>query len=466
MQGGPVHSSLVTAPPPSPARSPRRPPRRLLAPLGLLGLLGLASPAGAVHIALVYHSVGHSAEPAARAGGGVTLGVDPETLRRRVLRLRGEGYRFVTSSEAARVPPGTEKTASLRFDDGFESVYLLAYPVLRELGVPGTVYPIWERVGQPGYLTAAQLDELRAAGWEIGSHTRTHAALVDLTPRRLAQELEPPAGAVSEGGCLAYPFYLQDARVRRAARAAYPCAVAGTFGVRGEAHALPGPLASPWDDWLLPWRGPLGADLRLPAVLAGTGLGALGPGDAPVAAPTLWNPAAHELLGSGLFSLSWAGGVRDTRLLWRQGDWVLGLNLLRGGASYSGGTLAYHVGGPLTVAGGYGSAGPLGAVALALGGYGEVWARALPGSVVLGAEVLPADYLRLRAEYDLSSGTGRAEGSYALPLRPGEGRPLRLLAGYDGHPYAGAALRVGAHTAALTARLDRPAFGVRVQTAW
>ncbi|WP_104991274.1 polysaccharide deacetylase family protein [Deinococcus sp. NW-56] len=430
---------------------------RLLALLLALVCVCCLPRAEAGHLPLVYHQVG--------GGGGVTLGLDVATLRRRVETLRAAGYLFVTSSEALRFP-ASARTASLRFDDGFESVYTLAFPVLRDLGVAGTVYPIWERVGQPGYLTAAQLEELRGAGWEVGSHTRTHAALVDLTPPSLTRELAWPAGAAPAGGCLAYPFYLQDARVRRHARAGYACAVAGTFGVSGEAHALPGPLASPWDDWLLPWRAPLGADLRVPALLAGAGLGALGSQDAPVAVPPLWNPAAHELLGSGAFSLSWEGGVRDTRFLWRQGGWVLGLNLLRGGASYSGGTLAYHVGGPLTVAGGYGSAGPLGAVALALGGYGEVWARALPGSLTLGAEVLPLDYLRVRAEYDVVTRLGRAEGSYALPLRPGEGRPLRATLGYDGTPYAGVALRVGAHTAALTTRLDRPAFGVRVQAVW
>lgn len=434
---------------------------RILVLLLALACLVILPRSRAGHVPLVYHQVG--------GGGGVTLEIDPATLRRRVETLRASGYLFVTSSEALRLP-ASARTASLRFDDGFESVYTQAFPVLRALGVPGTVYPIWERVGQPGYLTAAQLEELRGAGWEIGSHTRTHAALVDLTPASLTRELAWPGGDVPGmgpgGGCLAYPFYLQDARVRRHAQLHYACAVAGTFGVTGEAHALPGPLASPWDDWLLPWRAPLGADLRVPALLAGAGLGVLGTGDAPVTAPTLWNPAAHELLGSGAFSLSWEGGVRDTRFLWRQGDWVLGLNLLRGGASYSGASLAYHVGGPLTVAGGYGTAGPLGAAALALGGYGEVWARALPGSLVLGTEVLPLDYLRLRAEYDVVTRRGWAEGVYALPLRPGEGRPLRALLGYDGSLYAGASLRVGAHTAALTTRLDRPAFGVRVQTVW
>lgn len=430
---------------------------RLFALLLTLVFVSCLPSAGAGHIPLVYHQVG--------GGGGVTLGIDPATLRRRVETLRAAGYLFVTSSEALR-SPASARTASLRFDDGFESVYTLAFPVMRDLGVPGTVYPIWERVGQPGYLTAAQLEELRGAGWEIGSHTRTHAALVDLTPPSLTRELAWPGGTDRGSGCLAYPFYLQDARVRRHAQVGYACAVAGTFGVTGEAHALPGPLASPWDDWLLPWRAPLGADLRVPALLAGTGLGVLGTGDAPGAVPPLWNPAAHELLGSGAFSLSWAGSVRDTRFLWRQGDWVLGLNLLRGGASYSGGTLAYRLGGPLTVAGGYGTAGPLGAMALALGGYGEVWVRALPGSLALGAEVLPLDYLRLRTEYDLVTRRGRAEGVYALPLRPGEGRPLRAILGHDGAAYAGLALRVGAHTAALTTRLDRPAFGVRVQTAW
>ncbi|MEW6421616.1 MAG: polysaccharide deacetylase family protein [Deinococcota bacterium] len=419
----------------------------------VLAVLCLPSAARAENLALVYHQIGQT--------GGVTLGISAQALRRRVQALRARGYLFVTSSQTLNYPREV-KTATLRFDDGFESVYREAFPVLQALGVPGTVYPILDLIGQPGHMTQAQLDELRAAGWEIGSHTHTHAALIDLAPRHLARELDPGGQPLA---CVAYPFYLQDARVRRAAQQTFTCAAGGAFGVQGERYALPGPLASPWDDWLLPWRAASGLDLRVPVLLV---LGSNVLLDLPGALPTtppLWNPAAFELVGSGSLSFGWQGGVRDTRLLVRQGDWVLGLNFLRGGQTYSGATLAYNLA-PVTLAAGYGTRGPVAGVSVALGGYGEVWGRYLDGVPAVGAEVIPLDYLRLRAEYVLTPSAGRGEAQYALPLLPGEGRPLRVLLGFDQGWYAGGTVRLGAHSVTLTSRLDHPAFGVQVQTLW
>lgn len=427
--------------------------RLLFRCLILLFLLALSAPVQAGNLTLVYHQIGGK--------GGVTLGLPAETLRRRVLALRARGYRFVTSSQALNAPSGV-KTATLRFDDGFESVYREAFPVLQALGVPGTVYPILDLIGQPGHMTQAQLDELRAAGWEIGSHTHTHAALIDLTPGGLSRELDPGGQPLA---CVAYPFYLQDARVRRAARQTFACGAGGAFGVRGEQYALPGPLASPWDDWLLPLRAVSGLDLRVPVLLALGGNILLDPPGAAPATPPLWNPATFELLGSGSLSLGWQAGVRDTRLLVRQQNWVLGLNFLRGRETYSGATLAYHLH-PLTLAAGYGTRGPVVGAAAALGGYGEVWGRYLAGTAAVGAEVIPLDYLRLRAEYVLTPSALRGEAQYALPLLPGEGRPLRVLLGFDRGWYAGGTLRLGANSASLTSRLDRLSFGVRIQTLW
>lgn len=151
-------------------------------------------------VILVYHAVG--------AGPHGTLGVSAAGLRERILALRAHGLRFGTTSQVA----AGEAEASLQFDDGLASVYG-AFAVLRELGVPGTVYVIASRVGTPGFLDREQLRELQAAGWEIGHHTHSHAALSDLTPASLARELSPLPDFAAR--CVAYPYNRHDARVRR-----------------------------------------------------------------------------------------------------------------------------------------------------------------------------------------------------------------------------------------------------------
>lgn len=431
---------------------------------GLVTLLALAlglTSARAANFTLVYHHVG--------GGAGGTLGVTPGELRARVARLQALGYRFVTSSEVPGLPENA-RTVSLEFDDGFEEVYRLAFPVLRALGVRATVYPILDLIGQPGHMTAAQLAELRAAGWEVGSHTRSHADLTDLTPASLERELEPAAAALpGPPPCLAYPLSRFDARVRRVAAHWYGCAVRGAFGVgREDPFALHSALITPWDGQLLPLRAASGLDLRAPILLLGAGLVVL---DRPAEvgqAPTLWNPAPYEWLGSGMYSLEWFGGRRSTRFAAREGAWVLsGIFDRRGfgpdGTRYDAVTLGRNLG-PVTLAAGWGSEGMVLGAALALNGSGDLWAR-YSGHLAAGAELLPLDYARVRLAYDARAGFA-GEASYALPWQGGEGRPLRVLGGYDGQWYLGSEYRMGSFAFSLKAAPTTPAFGIGFKSVW
>ncbi len=54
--------------------------------------------------------------------------------------------------------------AIITFDDGYESAYTIAYPIMKQYGIVGTVYVITELVGEPGYLTLSKLTELHNAG--------------------------------------------------------------------------------------------------------------------------------------------------------------------------------------------------------------------------------------------------------------------------------------------------------------
>ncbi len=98
------------------------------------------------------------------------------------------------AGEGCAIPP---RTIAITFDDGFETVFIHAWPILRELSVPATVFlntayldsndpfPFdswgggWKgRVPPESYrpLTTAQCRELQAGGLiELGAHTHTHA---------------------------------------------------------------------------------------------------------------------------------------------------------------------------------------------------------------------------------------------------------------------------------------------------
>lgn len=77
------------------------------------------------------------------------------------------------------------------FDDGYASVYTKAYPYLRKYGFKGSTFVNSNLVESNGsYMTRAQLDELYAAGWDIGNHTHTHPHLDQQSAATIQSELD------------------------------------------------------------------------------------------------------------------------------------------------------------------------------------------------------------------------------------------------------------------------------------
>jgi peptidoglycan/xylan/chitin deacetylase (PgdA/CDA1 family) len=188
------------------------------------------------------------------------LAVSPERLDQQVRHLLGRGYVPATFTRAVLDPPAP-RTLAVTFDDAFRSVRDVALPVLRRLRVPATVFVPTARVGGEGPMTwpgleswaggdeARELEglgwpELRAladAGWEIGSHSRTHPRLTELPDDALADELAGSRAqcAVATGrpcDALAYPYGAVDRRVVAAAVAA---------GYRAAASPPGPPLGAP-----------------------------------------------------------------------------------------------------------------------------------------------------------------------------------------------------------------------------
>ena len=77
----------------------------------------------------------------------------------------------------------------LVFDDGYADVYQHAFPLLRERGFGATVAAITGAMGQPGYLTWEQAEEMSAFGVEFVSHTASHANLAAATRDQARAEL-------------------------------------------------------------------------------------------------------------------------------------------------------------------------------------------------------------------------------------------------------------------------------------
>lgn len=110
-----------------------------------------------------------------------------------------------------------ESMISFTFDDGYESTYTKAFPILKKYGFVATVYVVTNDIGKPGYMTKEQLQELGRNGWWIGSETLSHPHLTELTPQESWQELEQSKKILESWGFevvdFATPFGDYDDRI-------------------------------------------------------------------------------------------------------------------------------------------------------------------------------------------------------------------------------------------------------------
>jgi len=77
-------------------------------------------------------------------------------------------------NEGAILP---EKSVVISFDDGRMDIYENAFPIMQKYDFTGIFYVLSGGLGDKGLVDVAELQEMAAAGWEIGSHSNSHADL-------------------------------------------------------------------------------------------------------------------------------------------------------------------------------------------------------------------------------------------------------------------------------------------------
>jgi peptidoglycan/xylan/chitin deacetylase (PgdA/CDA1 family) len=110
------------------------------------------------------------------------------------------------------------KSFVVTFDDGYEDGYTYAFPILAQNGFVATYFVIGSRIGDPGQLSVAEMQELVAAGNEIGNHTLSHRDLNPMTPEKIVTEIyttealiATAVGVWPESFC--YPMGFTNAKV-------------------------------------------------------------------------------------------------------------------------------------------------------------------------------------------------------------------------------------------------------------
>jgi peptidoglycan/xylan/chitin deacetylase (PgdA/CDA1 family) len=185
-------------------------------------------------LVLCYHAVSPTWDSA--------LSVAPDTLERQIEHLVRRGWRPATFTQAI-IGPRDRRAFAVTFDDAFATVRTYAAPVLRQFGVPATLFVPTSFLSGEGVLswdgiagwhdtphaaelramTWDQVGELAEYGWEIGSHTHTHPHLTALSDDEVREELAVSRDAVSRQlgrpcDSIAYPYGDIDHRVEELTR--------------------------------------------------------------------------------------------------------------------------------------------------------------------------------------------------------------------------------------------------------
>ena len=141
---------------------------------------------------LTYHSVDDS---------GSVISIDEQTFRRHVRWLASGHVQVLPLDRLADAPADVDAVA-ITFDDGLESFARVAAPMLREHGLPATLFVVTDAMGStnvwrgradPGIPVFQLIDwdalgRLAAEGVSIGAHTCTHPDLAVID--RIAAEHE------------------------------------------------------------------------------------------------------------------------------------------------------------------------------------------------------------------------------------------------------------------------------------
>jgi peptidoglycan/xylan/chitin deacetylase (PgdA/CDA1 family) len=189
---------------------------------------------------LMYHKIGN----APNGSQLKKLWVTAKDFREQMEYLRHHGYTTVTFTELRDIELGKSKSPSkpvlVTFDDGYANNYEIAYPILKELGLKGNIFLVYETIDTHNawhdpkseawlpMLTWAQVKEMQDSGViEMGSHTMRHRNLHSIPIDQVRWELteskkrlEEKLGREMVG--FAYPYgagaYVPE--VRKAAREA------------------------------------------------------------------------------------------------------------------------------------------------------------------------------------------------------------------------------------------------------
>lgn len=185
---------------------------------------------------LLYH---HITDEAFSGGNEISL-ISPYDFRMHMTAIKvnftpislRQYYQYVTCTDGSVTLP--DNPIIVTFDDGYLSNYEIAYPILKELEIPATIFVVTDTVGAMAgdgkvnysHFTWEQAKEMERSGLvEIQSHTASHVELASLPQEQLVLQLRKSKYMIEKNlghpcDMIAFPYGSYTESVVNASKAA------------------------------------------------------------------------------------------------------------------------------------------------------------------------------------------------------------------------------------------------------
>src|SRR3990172_6758680 len=192
---------------------------------------------------LTFHALDYSTE---------VTSFSPQMFQRGMVKLHDSGYQTQSLLKAVdclrQGKPFPERSFVITFDDGYQTVFDEAFPVLQRYEMSATVFLTvgHNRIPMPSdglpslegrsMLSWEEIREMQRSGIDFGSHTLTHPDLSRLPFERIEAEICNSKAIIEDAlsapaSCFAYPYGRYDHRSREIVQQHFACACSDKLGL-------------------------------------------------------------------------------------------------------------------------------------------------------------------------------------------------------------------------------------------
>lgn len=191
---------------------------------------------------LMYHALESDGHPSgARNAGEQRYVLHVNRFREQMEFLHREGFKTFLLEELFSLDEWPDRAVVLTFDDGHESNFRAALPILLYCGFRAEFFITTGFIGTPHFMTRETIKSLSDAGMGIGSHGVSHKYLDDMNAHEIRSELRNSMERLEDitGGKIV-SFSAPGGRLPRCARD-----IAENLGYRIMCTSRPGVLKRP-----------------------------------------------------------------------------------------------------------------------------------------------------------------------------------------------------------------------------